>query len=572
MRLLTLVLLLVWSVAPVGEAQQPDQKTQSQQRPVFRAGAHYVRVDAYPTTKKGDIVTGLTKDDFEVFEDGKLQDVDKVEFVTFDRWTPEGERKDPRTQQDAYDLAADPNWRVFVIVIDPAAYGMEGQHYLREPLHQFIDRNLGPRDLFGLVTTENSWTDLTLGQTASAANAVLDSREWMYRDDSTDDRWLFYYQCHLEALIPRKKLDDTFALFEGLVKLLGAIRQEKKSIVFVSEGLSLPGTASTRPSGISAPLGIPGVPTAPPGAPGAGPRIRPPSGGGGGPVGPMAHGDRMVTPSRQINCDAERMRLDGIDFAERFRDLLRDARASNVAFYPVSPLGLPTIPFKPEGGADLEAFRRMNTRADTLKSLASETDGVAIINTNEFTAGLRRIAADMQAYYVLGYYTNNTKWDGGVRSIKVRLKPKHDVIRARKQYRAPTMEEIAALSPSYSPSGPSAEEKAFGELSRPEASAVISRQGPFLFRNGQPVARFVCARTDKVRVEWPSGPVQPGLSARLLDKRGQPLPVPLTVHDNTPAAPHRVIVELSLAPLTRGDYLVELSGGGERRLVALRIE
>ena len=84
------------------------------------------------------------------------------------------------TQQDAYDLAADPNWRVFVIVIDLAAYGMEGQHYLREPLHQFIDRNLGPRDLFGLVTTEDSWTYLTLGQTASAANAVLDSREWIY--------------------------------------------------------------------------------------------------------------------------------------------------------------------------------------------------------------------------------------------------------------------------------------------------------------------------------------------------------------------------------------------------------
>ena len=176
MRATALAVLLLITVA---QAQQPDAKTQAQQRPVFRAGAHYVRVDAYPTTKKGDIVAGLTKDDFEVSEDGRVQDIDKVEFITFDRWTPDAERKDPRTQQDAYDLAADPNWRVFVIVIDPAAYGMEGQHYLREPLHQFIDRNLGPRDLFGLVTTENSWTDLTLGQSASAANAVLDSREWI---------------------------------------------------------------------------------------------------------------------------------------------------------------------------------------------------------------------------------------------------------------------------------------------------------------------------------------------------------------------------------------------------------
>jgi hypothetical protein len=61
--------------------------------------------------------------------------------------------------------------------------------------------------------------------------------------------------------------------------------------------------------------------------------------------------------------------------------------------------------------------------------------------------------------------------------------------------------------------------------------------------------------------------------ARLLDRRGQPLPIPLSVRDNG-GEPHRLIVELSLAPLARGDYLVELSAasGGDRRLVALRIE
>ena len=84
------------------------------------------------------IVTGLTKDDFEIYEDGKLQDIERAEFVTFDTWTPEGERKDPRTQQEAYDLAADPDWRVFVIVLDRAAYDMQGQHYLRAPLHDFL--------------------------------------------------------------------------------------------------------------------------------------------------------------------------------------------------------------------------------------------------------------------------------------------------------------------------------------------------------------------------------------------------------------------------------------------------
>ena len=54
-------------------------------------------------------------------------------------------------------------------------------------------------------------------------------------------------------------------------------------------------------------------------------------------------------------------------------------------------------------------------------SLANETDGIAIVNTNDLSGGMKQIADDLAAYYVLGYYTTNTKFDGGVRNIKVRL-------------------------------------------------------------------------------------------------------------------------------------------------------
>jgi hypothetical protein len=75
--------------------QQPPPETASQQRPVFRGGAHYVRVDAYPRSRDGRIIEGLTKDDFEVYEDGRLQALDRAAFITFDTWTPEAERKEP---------------------------------------------------------------------------------------------------------------------------------------------------------------------------------------------------------------------------------------------------------------------------------------------------------------------------------------------------------------------------------------------------------------------------------------------------------------------------------------------
>src|SRR5678810_1230068 len=63
-----------WPSAVFAQAQaQPP--TQAQQRPVFRGGTHFVRVDAYPL-KDGKIVEGLEPGDFEVFEDGKRQTIE----------------------------------------------------------------------------------------------------------------------------------------------------------------------------------------------------------------------------------------------------------------------------------------------------------------------------------------------------------------------------------------------------------------------------------------------------------------------------------------------------------------
>jgi VWFA-related protein len=541
-------------------AQQAPVPPPQPRPPIFRGGAHYVRVDAYPVSKDGTIVEGLTKDDFEIFEDGKPQAIDRSEFVVFETWTPEGERKDPRNQQDAYDLAGDPKYRVFVVVLDPAAYDMEGRHYMRVPLHNFLDRNLGPRDLFGLLSTEQEWTDLVLGQTTTTASKIIDSDRWLDPDRMTDKYWA-YVECGMESMIGRKKLDDTYALLEGLVKLLGLIRQERKGIVFVSNGLAAPGisTAQTSSGG------------------GEMPRI----GVVNGRIGELVRGDH-IGGNRSANfCNAERLRLQNIEFALRFRDLLRDARAANVAFYPVSPVGLQTMPFSKQGGIDMTAWRSQNTRMDSLKTLASETGGKAVVETNDLAGGLKRISADMQAYYVLGYYTTNSTWDGRVRSIKVKLKPKGNIIRARSQYRAPTQQEITATTNPPAPRVPTAEEIALTRMTEKASGAARVTSDvpatlagePSLFRNGKPAAALICTRTERIRIEWPLlGPVDTK-QVRLLDRRARPMAIPMAVLEPGPSA---VATELALAPLARGEYIVELvvgyAGASERKLVGLRVE
>jgi hypothetical protein len=156
-------------------------------------------------------------------------------------------------------------------------------------------------------------------------------------------------------------------------------------------------------------------------------------------------------------CTSEFQRLANMDFDQRFRMLLETARRDNVSFYNITPAGLQAT----VSVADANAVREAT---DSLVSLANDTDGIAVVNTNDLGAGMKRIADDLAAYYVLGYYTTNTRFDGRVRNIKVRLKPSGRTIRARRQYRAPTEAEIAALAGTAAI--PSARETALAVLER----------------------------------------------------------------------------------------------------------
>src|SRR5687768_7378600 len=105
-RLTSGLLVAVFAAAMLAAQPQEPPQTAAQQRPVFRGGTHFVRVDAYPT-QDGKIVENLKAEDFEILEDGKPQQIDSVDFVRFDTFTPEAERRDPSSRREGFDMAAD---------------------------------------------------------------------------------------------------------------------------------------------------------------------------------------------------------------------------------------------------------------------------------------------------------------------------------------------------------------------------------------------------------------------------------------------------------------------------------
>jgi hypothetical protein len=102
--------------------------------------------------------------------------------------------------------------------------------------------------------------------------------------------------------------------------------------------------------------------------------------------------------------------------------------------------------------------------------------------------------------------------------------------------------------------------------------AIFIRRGPASGNKEVATADLRFRRSERIRVEVPaaSGPS----TARLLDRRGKPLAVPLTMATRDDADGTRwQTAELALAPLAAGDYVIEWAGvaGGKRILVAFRV-
>jgi VWFA-related protein len=531
-------------------AQRPEAPTQAQQRPLFRGGTHFVRVDAYPM-QDGRIVEGLTPADFEILEDGKPQAIDSLDFIRFDTLTPEAERRDPVSQQAGFDMAADPRYRVFVVYVDLTLSQSAGAFSassdlprVQQPLVNFFERVIGSQDLYALMTTRNSVKDLVLAQkTTVTVSQVKDlfRANVIERDEADEVLGACDFGSAVEQLKFLYRADASYTNLHELTAQLGSLRQERKNLVLVTNLLPRWGPNRSLYESLVA------------------------SQGGRAGQNGIQNG-RVTGDNREIytngrggsmdGCMAEAGRLSLMDFEPRYRELLDEAKRQNVSVYVITPGGLQAPP-------SIAQQASVKTAYNDLRSLAEETDGIAVVDTNDLNAGFKRIADDLAAYYVLGYYTTNTKFDGGLRKITVKLKGK--TIRARRQYRAPTEAEMTDLAQrgSASQAAAAAAEMASGPpavIGEPIAYRVSRTQPP---ERAKPL-EFV--RSDRLRVEWP---VLAGLDrreARMLDTAGKPMPFEVPVSES--ADGKIVVVELALAPFGRGGYSLELtaaSGGRTER-------
>jgi VWFA-related protein len=464
---------------PPGGDQRPG--------PIFRGGTTFVSVDAYPRLS-GTIVEGLTADDFVVLEDGVPQAVEAFQFIRIEPNAPDDERRDPNTQADGDRQAADPRARVFVVYLDLTHTTIPGSHYAREPILQFLTRTIGRNDLFGVLTAELPVSHMVFARRTETLEDEL-LRHWPWgqagRLSTTvrtpQERRLF--ECGHpdfveQVLIPLWREDQMMTSLEHLMLRLGGLRDERKNVLFISEGWVPRGP---RPELLSATRGeVPKV--------------------GVGPGGTLGIG-RSMQPWGEARswCDGEISRLASIDFDQRFRELLTSANQANVSFYPIDVGGLRTMAPVAEDRVLVRDRPRLLGRAiDTLRTLAENTDGFSVVNTNDLADGARRIGDDLAAFYLLGYYSTNPAANGRFRRIEVKVNRPRVQVSARRGYLAPTAEMLAAASAARVETAPSPTDLALAPL-------AVARNNTELFAVG-------VARPDhlQIAVELPAAILRDG--------------------------------------------------------------
>lgn len=493
-RPLRAALGLFLGAAAVATLAAQQQSAQQPRPPRFRGGANFVYVDVYPR-KDGRVVPDLAQADFELLEDGKPQAIETFQFVRIDP-EPESARRDPNNGREMAAALADPTNRAFLVFLDYLHVRVDGSHAIRQPLVNAMERIIGPRDLFAVATPATKPTQLTFGRrTEGMADQLARYWPWGLRDsiapDLADPMERLLEACFAQSqnpmqvepdrnvtnntgavarldqeLIARRREDRTLTSLETFIEHLGRLREARTSIVIVSDGWrlvtddrGLAEQASQRPTRGPQPIGVLGGTLA-------------------APTGQYAQEDPAT-------CNAELLRLAMMDNRNRLRDIIAKAQRANVSIYPITPSGLavsdssisrPLVLANPNASRLQSDYERLRGRIETLQNLAENTDGIAVVNTNDLNAGLTRIVNDVSAYYLLGYYSTNSTMDGRYRRIEVKLRNRELEVRARRGYMAPAAGESTAAGVSAAPVGLSGEAEAalaaLGRL-RPDAELFI---------------------------------------------------------------------------------------------------
>lgn len=427
-RLFSAILLAAMATpqaGPAASAEEPAEKPKTTQAepapeiPAFTAQVDQVTVDAVVTDKKGTAFGGLTAADFTVLEDDVPQTLSHFEAVQLPVAPSATPPPRPRVASNV-GPALRPG-RTFVILFDDVHTTRGNGERAKTAIAQFLRTGVREGDQVTLVSSGgDAWWTSRMEEGRGDLMAVLKRLEGRYIPDRSPDRMSDYEAMRIEVLNDQ----DVAARVKRRFDSTGALNSSQSS------GSSMAGMSDHDPMiwGRATEVYFQAV---------ARNRLT---------LGTL----KRVLESLTTSSGRKSVILvtDGfIDdpTLDDFKEVVKASRRANAAIYSVNSIGLAGLPveFSAESSNPISemdvgaAFMDDSMATSGNESLAADTGGFAVRNSNDLARGIERIADESRVYYLLGYNPTNTKLDGKFRKIEVRVNRKDVKIRARKGYYAP---------------------------------------------------------------------------------------------------------------------------------------
>ncbi|MEA2692590.1 MAG: hypothetical protein QOJ16_1977 [Acidobacteriota bacterium] len=385
-----------------------------------------VNVDVYVADKSGKRVTGLTREDFELYEDGKPVTISN--FYAVDGEAPAATPTDPANPAGPTNIIAPPvEQRLYLsLFIDERSLTAPVRNRLSPVLKSFVAGRLRPGDR--LLLASYNGTVQVQGPTADPAviNAALDALA------KTAPRGT-------EAAADRRRVRNEIE--QAQAKDLGVVEHPSSVLEQAKETYdSVRLLAQTQYDQVRATLGaLGGFVDSLAGLPGRKAVL-------------LVSGGLSQRPSEELfqlwqnkfsawtgQVGASSLDSFHTDTTRLFADMVEHANASRATFYTIA------APEDLSGGSaeygneanwtpDLAVTAAIN-ETQPLQDLAAGTGGLAAVNAPKSL--LERLRGDLDAYYSLGYVPNGRK-DGKKHKLAVKLHDRNLVVRARESYRERT--------------------------------------------------------------------------------------------------------------------------------------
>jgi VWFA-related protein len=412
----------VFSIPP--QDQNPPQTVSREKMPVFSVESAMVVVDVTVRDGKGNLIGDLKKEDFKIYEDNTPQSIITFSFEKVAIGPAPAPAADVPAGAPADAAAAKPpavvnfglnpdtpvkkealvGKRMTILFFDLSSLGTENLIRSVDAARGFIAKQTGPQDLMAVATYSSTLSLVqdftndrelllkTLNALSSTESGESESESTSTTDSSSSSD---------EVFVPDSvqfNVFNTDRRLSAIETLAKAYREfpERKSLIYFSSGVS----------------------------------------------------------------------TTGVENNAQIRSTVDCANRSNMSIYTVDSQGLVALPPGGDasrgsagggmlgGGGMMQQRNNLIGAQETLITLSHDTGGRSFSDSNDLSLAMKQVQTDTNVYYVLGYFSTNSKEDGKYRKIRV------EVTR-------PSMK--IAHRPGYFAS------KAFGQLSQQERDLQLQQ-------------------------------------------------------------------------------------------------